>query len=938
MHFLHLDSAEFGAIVIAMTRRVFTGMMLVGACAGVFLSLPSHDAHAATLIEQADPSQVMVASNPEITPQGILHTETCYLYSAQRDGTVSSVSFYQKVTTDKFPFVTIKHITQAQASPDKEQNFFSWQYAPNNYVEGLADGTGNMELYTLTASELHNFYGGPQQIVLAQGDEIEFCLGAYSRPPVFPKAYGASDTLGDGTLAYVKIESHEEGCTENCHSNILFLPGFLGSRLYTDQGKENRSLWEPNGAQDLEDLAINADGTSKLPVYVGEIVDSIHNIPAFFSIYGELKEHLDTLVTQEKITAWGSYPYDWRYDVFNVVDEGTLQKDGSRIFLAPLVEGLASQSKTGKVTIVGHSNGGLLAKALMVRLQAEGKEDLVDRIIMVGTPQTGTPQGMLGLLHGNKIFPPYVPLASEARGAAASMPGSYALAPSSGYFNQVSSPVAVFAPGASTNAMVEEYGSTLDSFTEMVSFMKNVPETRENPTEQDDETPLPLSRELIEKAEDTHAVLDTWTPPDGVQVYEVVGWGNNTAVGVRYYTEETFSCPSGPLSCALRSSIDYKPLRVNDGDDTVIASSASYMDNAVYFNLDKLIELPRPDREARKHDNLTESPKFHQYLDYLLGIATNYRTDLFVEEEPDGAGVELTTVSVHSPVIFSMKDEEGNETGIFPVPDSDLYYYKEEIPNSSVFLGGEGKYISVPKGSSYQIRVEGIGNGTFDLQVEDEEENVTEEFKDVVVNVHTTATTQLSEEDISTLVVDENGDDSPDRYIVPKEGSLTIAELLTNLKTEVSSLSTIQTNQKTKLLNRIATIEKKIEKKKTKQSHVLEKLKTKIVKKIAKGKIDTVLGEEIGILLDQLLAQSITTLIDALLIEEVKTKIHTSNISQELKTGLLAKIARLENITAIHTSLNTMSEVVGKKNAKGILTEEETQRLLSLLDQLQMAL
>ena len=58
---------------------------------------------------------------------------------------------------------------------------------------------------------------------------------------------------------------------------------------------------------------------------------------------------------------------------------------------------MASSSKTGKVTIVAHSNGGLVTKLIYNQLKDKGEADLVDKIIFVAVPEIGTPQSLPSL-------------------------------------------------------------------------------------------------------------------------------------------------------------------------------------------------------------------------------------------------------------------------------------------------------------------------------------------------------------------------------------------------------------------------------------------------------------------------------------------------------------------------------------------------------------
>ncbi len=161
------------------------------------------------------------------------------------------------------------------------------------------------------------------------------------------------------------------------------LPGTMESRLYKKSfiGTEEL-LWEPTHDADVSALALNADGSSKNEVYTRDIVDYLYSPKPLLakligtiakdeaSLYGPFEKYMDDLVQRGVIREWKSYPYDWRYDVADIVMDGTLVGNGngavSRVYLQNVVQELASSSPTGQVTIIAHSNGGLLAKALAV--------------------------------------------------------------------------------------------------------------------------------------------------------------------------------------------------------------------------------------------------------------------------------------------------------------------------------------------------------------------------------------------------------------------------------------------------------------------------------------------------------------------------------------------------------------------------------------------
>ena len=576
---------------------------------------------------------------------------------------------------------------------------------------------------------------------------------------------GKENQEGEAELPvmYDVIEIEVVGGQASGASNVLFIPGFTASRLYTKEADgDERRLWEPNGSNDVKDLALHADGTSPLVVYTRDIVDSILNLPIGFTVHEEFMEYLDELKEEDKIADWKGYPYDWRYDVFDVVDNGALKEDGSREYLISVVENLAATSKNGKVAIVAHSNGGLVAKALMVRLSEQGKEHLIDKVILIAAPQAGTPKGMFSMLHGREKLLNFIIPAGVLRITLATLPGAYTLAPSSAYFEPDTEVLAEFTAGEKTNTFVSTFGTTLDTSEETKSFALNIPETRLSPGQKEVGTPLPLSPTLIAKMEQTHAALDAWTPPTGVEVHEIAGWGQPTVRGSAYYTA-TEPCLLISLFCT-RQVIEYRPLISNDGDDTVISRSALLQDRGVYLDLEK---LSNEFKDNRKHQNITESDFLHPYLSNLLIDPTDYEERIFSTGKPVIASAN-TVVGVHSPAIINATDSDGMVTGIYQHPTSDLMYVREEIPGSSVELGGEGKYLVLPENGEYKLSVQGTGSGTFGLTFADEDADIFKEFKDLPISTSTKATLSLNNENVGQLSLDVNGDGKIDARVTDK--------------------------------------------------------------------------------------------------------------------------------------------------------------------------
>ncbi|MDH4330268.1 MAG: right-handed parallel beta-helix repeat-containing protein, partial [Candidatus Moranbacteria bacterium] len=185
------------------------------------------------------------------------------------------------------------------------------------------------------------------------------------------------------------------------NSNILFIPGIQASRLYKMHSHDEDQLWEPtNHNEDVKDLYLDENGNSiKTGIYTRDVIDEAYG----FNIYKGFMSFLDDMKEEKTINNWEALPYDWRYSPERVIRDGIAMDDGTLVNPVSKLESLAASADNGKVTIISHSNGGIFAKLLVSELEERGREDLVERIIFVATPQAGTPKALAGLLHGDKL-------------------------------------------------------------------------------------------------------------------------------------------------------------------------------------------------------------------------------------------------------------------------------------------------------------------------------------------------------------------------------------------------------------------------------------------------------------------------------------------------------------------------------------------------------
>lgn len=552
-------------------------------------------------------------------------------------------------------------------------------------------------------------------------------------------------------------------------SNILFLPGTMESRLYMRDGRGNeKEVWEPRYNADVLALAINEDGTSKNVVYTRDVADYLYsNIPILgtlvatlaknsAALYGPFESFLDSLVNKQTIAKWQAYPYDWRYDVNEIVQNGTLVATATstpdRIYLQDVVRSLASTSPTGKVTIIAHSNGGLLAKALAVSLEREGAISLIDRIILVGTPQAGTPSAIGNILHGDEQTRALglITKGSTVREIAKEMSGPYDLLPDAAYFSYTETPVAVFDQGTLTDTYRRAYTDSINSEKSFSDFLTDSAKLREHMDSNDLRTPAVLSKDLLTKASDTHVLIDPWVPPNYGQLVSIVGMGQPTISGYTY---------SGT------NKLRHVPNITSQGDDTVDSITAGanpgggfYFDTQAY-RAESGINVV--------HGSLLNSAPIQKQIIDLLNNDSRVE-QYFSTTTPHYNIVPDDVVSAHSPVALLATDASGNQTGMVPIPGTDYFMQKEDIPGSSVQIVDDEKYVYLPAGS-YTFSFTGYDVGTTTIEVGKTNEVgsivTTEYFRDIPTTASTTGSFTLANSMVSSIAVDEDGDGTTNIFI-----------------------------------------------------------------------------------------------------------------------------------------------------------------------------
>lgn len=211
---------------------------------------------------------------------------------------------------------------------------------------------------------------------------------------------------------------------------IIYLPGIMGSELVDANGdvvwgarlgKFVRHLFFRDVLERIEpsaDDGIRASRTIQFPSYLPFM--------STMEPYTNLGKRLSTIVPDEAAVL--AYPYDWRH---SITDAAAKLVPVARQHLAnwqnrfrELDPDVRAGLPEPKLTLVGHSMGGLVASQYLTAHQGDGAEN-VRQIVTLGTPFRGSLDAVQVLATGKKL--PFGLFSESLRASAQKMPGLYEL-------------------------------------------------------------------------------------------------------------------------------------------------------------------------------------------------------------------------------------------------------------------------------------------------------------------------------------------------------------------------------------------------------------------------------------------------------------------------------------------------------------------------------
>ena len=565
-------------------------------------------------------------------------------------------------------------------------------------------------------------------------------------------------------------------CTQNCFDNVLFLPGIEASRLYRpDYAGGTDKLWEPNIDSDVQDLFLNPSGDSaRFDVYTKKN-DIITELPNGTNIYKSFIAKMNDLKAQGMINDWEATPYDWRLSLDDILRYGNELPDGriyysgdlratSTPFIIQELRHLAATSRTGKVTIVAHSNGGLVAKKLTEVLGSDASK-LIDKMIFVAVPQAGTPVALAAGLHGydQDHFLGLVTSKSTARTFASTSPMFYHLLPSANYFTYVDDPVITIDPAVTDWTF--RYGSAIHSQERLHNFLVDTYGRVDSQTGDIDQ-PIQMSNSLLSNAETLHADLDNWTPPQGINLIQIAGWGvPKTVSGINYKKKGLWVKPE------MNTTID--------GDGTVVVPSALWTSTSAgavdyWMNL-RNYSINHPLQTGLgyfpfSHADILETEPILDFISDNLSSTTKPLDEYgYLSISAPPSNDTRLRFTLHSPLTLNLYDGEGHHTGVSTTTGE----IEEQIPGTYYTEFGDVKYLFTDATSSLHIVMNGYATSTFTFEEEQLQGDslvASSTWQDMPTTPQTVVTTDTAPDIASQppLLIDKNGDGTTDYIIAPQ--------------------------------------------------------------------------------------------------------------------------------------------------------------------------
>ena len=566
-------------------------------------------------------------------------------------------------------------------------------------------------------------------------------------------------------------------------SDIIFLPGIMGSNLYkTDYYHSSTSpmnkIWPSiftgdqlkmkiDNTNELFKYGYNYDSGSDRVSVEADLNDKLYagvtRTMYALDLYDSFLAELDRLKANNEMTDYSAIPYDFRLATDNIYCDGqtfydkvyyNTNKLANRDYYRPWncqlsfiyqdLQKHINKSKTGKVTLIGHSYGGLVIKEFLKQLE-DSKDPIIekiDKVILVAVPQGGAPESVINMLHGKGIGYLGLPISAKTeRELALTFPSVYQLLPSEALIKSVNrdigSPLVSFisrqakaatGTAADYSKQINKYGNTIDNFSELSDYLLNKESSIRATTTDDLRRAATVYSNLLTHAASEKVKLDNYVPTTTIQIHQIAGWGLPSDVGyvydyinmcVNYNNDGNVgdSTVSVKLNCTKVGSESLLNVTMNkDGDDTVPTASALWMSTTTNSNVHNWwVDLKGYNNfrlfKISHKDLLAATPA----LNKVLGLVRNKDNNIqyISATSPKYTNKNYTTYSAHSPVNMTITDSIGNISGYDSQTDTIVNHIKDVYYRQI----GDTKIIIAPADMNYNVNLVGYEKGVYTLNV-----------------------------------------------------------------------------------------------------------------------------------------------------------------------------------------------------------------------------
>jgi pimeloyl-ACP methyl ester carboxylesterase len=548
------------------------------------------------------------------------------------------------------------------------------------------------------------------------------------------------------TIVTANSASSNSALTYRVRKPIIFIPGVGGSVLNGPDGTEywptnfknlllksdSRTFWEP--------MKLNPEGLGT-PMDVPDILRSY-----YIDVYGGFPKYLEKQFGYTQGEDLFLFPYDWRMDngfhtryplhnIGSLVDEA-LDKSYNRRWGT-------TRKATDDVIIIAHSMGGIVTRYYLLNPDNAKK---VDTVIMLGTPNHGSPKAFRALgTTGYAFDAPW--LDNEvAKEVGANWPSAYQLLPFEDF-------------------LLDEGGSLQKSSDVLPTYTSHLWEK-----------PASLNMKLLESGRAFQSEIQPF--PDSVKLFIIGGWNVATPNGFMK-TRETIrkrntyvqpewmdysktvdlnSIMTGDATYYLFNVTDYVELYSDCGDGTVPLDSTLLPAARMFYS------------NGVAHMDLVKEDDSRDKVKSLLDGVIPKDTQKPCSSAPKPGHQEVIQYTAISPADLHVYDSQGRHAG--KTKDGPA---ENGIPGGFFEENFGTQTFTVPYAETpLRVELKGTGDNILDFKVVESHNDVVREIsfnnmgeKNGSVFTFNHEPGYLGEE--SALSVDENGDGRAEEQRTPDD-------------------------------------------------------------------------------------------------------------------------------------------------------------------------